>query len=285
MRERQLFSGPLFDIAEFACPPQDEAWRDVNVIESASPLVVFPHTTVGIHPGGAAPVLATPNLVMLYNPGQEYERTLHDARGDECLYVALHPPAVEELEAEGGAIRDGRMTATHAPADRVAYLHQHLLGRHLRGAAPDALLVEETTMRLVRSVVRHLPQPAAAPRRNVVVSRRADGEREGAARRVARRAARPARGGGTPRRLALPPRARVPQQNRLRAPPVPHAAAPAARARTPAGERGRAHLARVRASASRATATSRTRSAASSASRRRPCATTARSGGCSPPKR
>ena len=60
MRERQLFSGPLFDIAEFACPPQDEAWRDVNVIQSASPLVVFPHTTVGIHPGGAAPVLATP---------------------------------------------------------------------------------------------------------------------------------------------------------------------------------------------------------------------------------
>jgi AraC family transcriptional regulator len=56
------------------------------------------------------------------------------------------------------------MTATHTPADRVAYLHQHLLGRHLRGAAPDALLVEETTMRLVRSVVRHLPQPASARR-------------------------------------------------------------------------------------------------------------------------
>ncbi len=161
MRERQLFTSPLFGIAEFACPPQDEAWRDVNVIESASPLVVFPHTTVGIHPGGAAPVLATPNLVMLYNPGQEYERRLHDARGDECLYVALHPQAVEELEAEGGALRNGRMTATHAPADRVAYLHQHLLSRHLRGAEPDALLVEETTMRLVRSVVWHLPKPAA----------------------------------------------------------------------------------------------------------------------------
>jgi AraC-like DNA-binding protein len=161
MSERQLFTSPLFGIAEFACPPHDEAWRDVNVIESASPLVVFPHTTVGIRPGGAAPVLATPNLVMLYNPGQEYERRLHDARGDECLYVALQPQAVEELEADGSAIRDGRMTATHAPADRVAYLHQHLLGRHLRGAAPDALLVEETTMRLVRSVVRRLPEPAA----------------------------------------------------------------------------------------------------------------------------
>jgi AraC family transcriptional regulator len=161
MRERQLFSSPLFGIAEFTCPPHDEAWRDVNVIESASPLVVFPHVPVGIRPHGAAPVLATPNLVMFYNPGQAYERRLHDTRGDECIYVALHPQAVEELEADGGAIREGRMTATYAPADRVAYLHQHLLGRHLRGSAPDALLVEETTMRLVRSVVRHLPEPTA----------------------------------------------------------------------------------------------------------------------------
>jgi len=161
MRERRLFSSTLFAIAEFACPPQDEAWRDVNVIESSSPLVVFPHVPVGIRPDGAAPVLATPNLVMLYNPGQSYERRLHDTRGDECLYVALHPQAVEELEADGGSIRDGRMTATHAPADRLAYLHQHLLGRHLRGAAPDALLVEETTMRLVRSVVRRRPEASA----------------------------------------------------------------------------------------------------------------------------
>ena len=168
MRERRLFSSPLFGIAEFACPPQDEAWCDVNVIESTSPLVVFPHVPVGIRLYGASPVLATPNLVMLYNPGQTYERRLHDGRGDECLYVALHPRAVEELEAERGAIRDGRMTATHAPADRVAYLHQHLLARHLRGADPDALLVEETTMRLVRSVVRHVPEPV--PRRRVTSS-------------------------------------------------------------------------------------------------------------------
>ena len=158
MSERQLFSSRLFGIAEFVCPPQDDAWRDMNVIESASPLVVFPHVPVGIRPDGAAAVLATPNLVMLYNPGQSYERMLHDARGDECLYVSLHPQAVEELEGDGAALRDGRLTGTHAPADRVAYLRQHLLGRHLRGTNPDALLVEETTMRLVRTVVRRLPE-------------------------------------------------------------------------------------------------------------------------------
>jgi AraC-like DNA-binding protein len=154
MKERLLFSSALFGIAEFVCPPGDDAWRDTNVIESESPLVVFPHRSVGIRLSGGAPVLATPNLVMLYNPGQAYERRLHDDRGDECVYVALQPAAVAGLEADGASIRDGRLLATHAPADRVAYLRQHLLARHLRSAAPDQLLVEETAMRLVRSVVR-----------------------------------------------------------------------------------------------------------------------------------
>ena len=213
MRERQLFSGPLFDIAEFACPPQDEAWRDVNVIESASPLVVFPHSPSAIRADGSAPVLATPNLVMLYNPGQEYERRLHDARGDECLYIALHPHGAGGARAEGGAIRDGRMTATHAPAERLAYLQQHLLGRHLRGAAPDALLVEETTMRLVRSVVRSAG--AGATREQTAASHVA--LTESAKELLATSLAEPLglhERRGAPRRLAVPPRARVPQQRR-----------------------------------------------------------------------
>ena len=136
MTERHLFSSPLFGIAEFVCPADDDAWRDVNMIESESPLVVFPHLAVGIRPAGDAAVLATPNLVMLYNPGQSYERQLRDTRGDECIYVALHAPAVAALELERGLLHEGRLTATHAPASRTAYLHQHLLARHLRGDAP-----------------------------------------------------------------------------------------------------------------------------------------------------
>lgn len=163
MSERVLFTSDLFAIAEFACPPGDVAWHDVNVIRSASPLVVFPHVPVRIRRDGSAPVLATPNLVMLYNPGQAYERSLADGRGDECIYIALHDAALDELEADGGAVRDGRMVAGHAPTDGVAYLHQHLLARHLRSTRPDALLVEETTTRLVRSVVRHASAPS--PRR------------------------------------------------------------------------------------------------------------------------
>jgi AraC family transcriptional regulator len=163
MTERLLFSSALFDIAEFECPAGDEAWRAVNVIESRSPLVVFPHAVVGIRTSRDDRVLATPNLVMLYNPDQAYERELHDARGDRCVFVALHAPAAAALEEECGVVRNGRMTATHAPASRTAYLHQHLIARHLGGDRPDRLLVEEATMRLLRSVVRH--QPGAHARR------------------------------------------------------------------------------------------------------------------------
>ena len=163
MTERVLFSSALFSIAEFSCPPEDEAWLDVNVIVSASPLVVFPHVPVGVRPEGCERLLATPNLAMLYNPGQTYERWLRDARGDECIWIALHAPALETLETDNATIRDGRMTVAHAPADRLTYLHHHLLARHLRGNAADPLLVEETTMRLVRSVLGR--QQAAAARR------------------------------------------------------------------------------------------------------------------------
>jgi AraC family transcriptional regulator len=163
MTERVLFSSALFSIAEFACPPEDEAWLDVNVIVSPSPLVVFPHLPVGVRPEGCEALLATPNLAMLYNPGQTYERWLRDARGDECIWIALHAPALETLETDTATIRDGRMTVAHAPADRLTYLHHHLLARHLRGNAAESLLVEETTMRLVRSVLG--PRQAAAARR------------------------------------------------------------------------------------------------------------------------
>jgi len=163
MAERMLYDSELVSVAEFRCSPQDGAWDAVNVIRSPSPLVVFPHRSVGIRPADGRPVLATPNLAMLYNPAQPYERELRDPRGDECIFVALHAPAIRALEGEGSIVRDGRMTQTHTPTDRVSYLRVQLLARHLRGDDPDPLLVEDLLLRLVRAVVGRSAQPA--PRR------------------------------------------------------------------------------------------------------------------------
>jgi AraC family transcriptional regulator len=155
--ETQLFTSALFTITEFACPPTDEAWTTSNLIRSRSPLVVFPRTAVGIRPATGRRVLATPNLVMLYNPSQEYERELRDTRGDSCLYFELHSPAVEALERASGVLADGQMTETHLPSSHAAYLRQHLMGRYLRSQDVDELFVEETAMRLVGGILEQRP--------------------------------------------------------------------------------------------------------------------------------
>jgi len=152
MSDRVLFSGSLFTVAEFTCPPADAAWNELNEIGD-SPIVAFPRVPVAIRLSHGEHVLATPNLAMLYNPGQLYERELRSDRGDECLFVRLHAPALEALERDGGAVRHGRMVVTHAPASRLTYFHQYLLSRYLHGGVPDALLVEETTLRLLGGVV------------------------------------------------------------------------------------------------------------------------------------
>jgi AraC-like DNA-binding protein len=172
MADRRLFASPLLSVCEFICPPDDGAWRDLNEIGDR-PVVVFPRVPVGIRLANGDRVLATPNLAMLYNAGALYERELRSNRGDECLYVQLNDPALAALEADGGTIRDGRLVATHTPASRLTYFHQHLLSRYLDGGHPDPLLVEETTIRLIRGVVSG-EAPTQVPRRPTTASSHRD---------------------------------------------------------------------------------------------------------------
>jgi AraC family transcriptional regulator len=164
---RQLYSGTRFGIAEFTCLPDDPRWREQNVIESAVPLVVFPLEPVVIEHEHGSPVLATPNVAMLYNPGEVYRREMRSGRGDRCLEIQLREPAVEALAAEGMLLPDGGMPATHAPATSTAFFVQHLLGRSLSSAESEELLCEHIASTLVRSVLGSVAgeDAAAAPLR------------------------------------------------------------------------------------------------------------------------
>jgi len=159
MGVRQLFQSELLGVAEFVCLPDDAAWRDVNVIESTVPIVVFPHLPVVIRHAGCDPVLATPNLVMLYDPGQPFEREKRSARGDEAFVIQLGAAALEALEGVCAAFRDGRVAQPFLPSECGAYLRHFLLGRYLREGGADPLLVEEAATQIVRAV---LVAPAAA---------------------------------------------------------------------------------------------------------------------------
>src|SRR3954454_1723937 len=131
MQEMQLFRSSLFTVTEFVCPPDDEAWSSSNLIESRAPIAVFPRQPVGIRPADRPRVLATPNLVMLYNPAQEFERELRDARGDSCIYITIREPVLAALERASDVVADGRMATTHVPCTKKAYFQQYLLGRYL----------------------------------------------------------------------------------------------------------------------------------------------------------
>ena len=102
MADRRLFASPLLSVCEFICPPADEAWHDLNEIGDR-PIVVFPRVPVGIKLADGERVLATPNLAMLYNPGQLYQRDglLTCARaGLRSLPPAREAHSVEELHVD-----------------------------------------------------------------------------------------------------------------------------------------------------------------------------------------
>lgn len=153
MRSRRLFSSTLVEIAECVHPLRDGTWDEMQSLCYDVPLVVFPRLPVRIRQEGSAAILAGPNVAMFYNPDVPFRREPRDPRGDHYVEFVLRPSVCAELETRTALLRDGRLHATHAPTSRTAYLHQHLLTQQLRSGSPDPLLVEESSLLLLASVL------------------------------------------------------------------------------------------------------------------------------------
>ena len=137
MRSRVLLEMPELTLGDFACASGDRMWDEINDI-GPQPHVVFPRTHVLIAQDGAAPVLATPNHVVLYRSHQRYRRALRDARGDRSLWLEVAPELFERAPA-GPAV----------PSDARTYLLAVTVARHLLTDTPDRLLAEEAALRLL----------------------------------------------------------------------------------------------------------------------------------------
>jgi AraC family transcriptional regulator len=155
-----LLRTPALTVGEFHCPPEDASWRETNLIGDRAH-VVFPRRSVVIRQLGREPVLATPNHTILYNADQHYRRELHNALGDDSVYIELG-----SLGDVGAELLDdsGRLRVTHVPTDQRTYLLQHLLVRHLLAEPTDPLHAEELASRLVLSALAARP-PASRPGR------------------------------------------------------------------------------------------------------------------------
>jgi AraC-like DNA-binding protein len=137
-----VYSTPTLRVGIYRCPPEDALWHEVNDNIGDRPHVVFPGTAVGLIREGVH-VTATPNDVVFYRPHETYERTLRDARGDVCLFIA--PCELDVPPAPLGK------------ADARSFLLARALAAHL----DDALFVEETAAELIR---RAIPVPPSGRR-------------------------------------------------------------------------------------------------------------------------
>jgi AraC-like DNA-binding protein len=124
-----------------------------------NPTIVFPRTCVEITQAGEEPIVTDPNVTVLYRGRQEYSRVLVDPVGDRCDWFEIDPQFIrciaQEIEPSQGDSNRSPIKHTHAPASSETYMLQRMLIRHVASeTSPDRLLIQETLMRVVESVLR-----------------------------------------------------------------------------------------------------------------------------------
>lgn len=147
-----LYQSPLLSIGLFRALPCDPHFENSGPIGGY--LLVFPRTSVSITHVGREPVVASPNVVMFYNLGQEYRRGKVSERGDVCEWFAFHPEViVDALKHYDVTVLDRAdrpFRFTHGPSETGTFLQQRMVVEYLlRGESPDALWVEETMLAIL----------------------------------------------------------------------------------------------------------------------------------------
>lgn len=149
----ELFRNGSVAIGKWLCRPTDEefpgGWID-------RPTVVFPRTCVRITQEGEDSILADASVAVLYRGCQEYSRSVVDPSGDRCDWFEVDPDwAQEAFHIDDPPAPDTfPMPRTHVPASAEVYMLQRMLLRHVSSEPdPDPVLVEETLMRLLDTVL------------------------------------------------------------------------------------------------------------------------------------
>lgn len=153
---RVLFSSDLVEIGLFDCPRHHPLFHDSGPISHY--LVVFPRRAVKIQHTGQQAVVASRQVITLYNNGQEYRREGLSDYGDQSVWLRFRKPeVVEALYAAGRAHAAAERVPfawTHGACDPQTYLLQRQLLRGLMTPAPgEFLFIAETAMRLLQRAV------------------------------------------------------------------------------------------------------------------------------------
>jgi AraC-like DNA-binding protein len=160
-----IFDGDLVRIGLFRCRPWHALFREDNYASRC--LIVFPGSGVFITPAGGEPVVADPNVVMLYNEGQSYRRDKLSEWGDDGVFFHFAPAAlIEAFRLYDPAVEERPerpFRQSHLHSDSRSYLLQYLIVRHiLEQPVVDRLYVQETALQVLGGLPANKtsPQPA-----------------------------------------------------------------------------------------------------------------------------
>ena len=153
---RSLFRSDLVEVGLFDCPRGHPRFHDSGPIRQY--LVVFPRQAVRIRYGAGEDVLASQQVITLYNDGQRYRREELSEYGDQSIWLRFRRREVlEALQACGrthAAAESLPFAWTHSPCASATFLLQRQMVRDLASAGfSDFLGVTETALRLLHQAV------------------------------------------------------------------------------------------------------------------------------------
>ncbi len=153
---RTLLRAALIWAGQFRAPPTHTRWCRENVMPHAA--VVFPRTAVEIQHRDRPTVIATPNVVMLYNDEQPYRAELLSPEGDRCEWLHVRRDvlfdAVRRFDPTVEERPDAPFPFSWGPCDGQTYLRQRrIFHACMERTHRSALELEEQFLRLVDAVV------------------------------------------------------------------------------------------------------------------------------------
>lgn len=156
-RSHVVFRGSAIDIGSFYCPQGSPLWITEN-IAAASPMLVFPRTSVRIIQEDRKPVVASPNCIMFYNTDQFYHREQIGTQPDQCEYFYVRPEVILDVYRSLGIDPPNDAMSpfgfTHAPCTPRMYLLQRWLYNQLRsGDNHNVMQLEETFLMFLEDAI------------------------------------------------------------------------------------------------------------------------------------
>ena len=182
--DRIVFRTDTVQVGAFTCPSRDPRFRDSGPTERQ--LVVFPRTSVWIRHAGSRAFVADPQVVTIYNRGQEYTRARLAPEGDRCDWFGISPATARDIVSAydvRAADETSPFRYQRGPCSRQLYLRQRALFHQLERGQIDGLAAEESALAIIDAVIaaafhadgrRPIPLGSADAHRDLVERARAD---------------------------------------------------------------------------------------------------------------